>query len=153
MSTPFNVPTVIFLGGPNDGFIEVGEAAAYAAFNFDVPASGEQQGSPTPAAIGRRIRTMPKYLWDAGQKLGMEKAHELLSRYGKAPTSGAVYELTETGAVFVYRYVGEHGDVYADKGKSAGRDKTDPATEETDEERHRREMRESDDPDIWTKIG
>lgn len=117
-TVPLNA-IVLLLGGPNDGFIEVGEATWLWTTNLELPKKGEVSAPATgqPSAIGKRIMTMPKCVVDGMQKIGMEKTIALHAKYGKTfMESPAVYELDSIdGDVYVYKYIGLHKDVFPDK--------------------------------------
>lgn len=67
---------VVFLRGPNDGFIEVGDRALPFVMHIEVPKAGEpgsRPGESSPikgkrAEIGQKWRDMPMYFMDAAQK-------------------------------------------------------------------------------------
>jgi len=113
-TVPLNA-IVIFLGGPNDGFIEAGDGAVPYVINMELPKDGEpgsRAGESSPikgnrSEIGKRWRVGPMYFTDATRKIGAAKAMEILGKYGKQPNL-SFYELSEIdGDVYVYRYVGE----------------------------------------------
>ncbi len=118
---------VLFVGGPNHGFIEVGDRATFYAMDMELPKEGElKEGQSAPikggrSEVGRRIMTMPKYAQDAMEKLGRQEIFDLWAKHGIGPIPTPVYELSEIdlgrsdGDVFVYKYLGDHSEVYPEK--------------------------------------
>lgn len=118
---------VLFVDGPDHGFIEVGERALFYAMDMELPRQGEPkegQSAPIqggPSKVGRRIMTTPKYAQDAIGKLGMRAAFDLWAKNGIGPTTTALYELSEidrgnsNADVFVYKYIGDHSEVSPEK--------------------------------------
>lgn len=118
---------VLFVGGPNNGFIEVGDKAMFYAMDLDLPREGEAKPGRASAIegarskIGRRVRPMPKYAQDVPGTIGMEKAVGLWEKYGTGPMPTPVYELIQIdlgrgdGDVFIYDYIGEYSEVYPEE--------------------------------------
>ena len=117
----------VFIGGPNNGFIETGGDALFYAMDMELPKEGElKEGQSAPiqggrSKVGRRIMMMPQYARYALQTIGMEKAIQIWGKYGVGQLPTPVYELAkvdmsgEDGDVFVYKYLGDHSEVFPEK--------------------------------------
>jgi hypothetical protein len=118
---------VLFVGGPNNGFIETGDNATLFTLDVELPKEGETEpGDVFPLAgerfkVGSRMKMAPRYYMDTIQRISREKAFALWGKHGVGSPSFSVYELTEIdtsgsdGDVFVYKYIGDQSEVFPEE--------------------------------------